>query len=269
MTSRTTILRAAMDPKLFRGWFKDFASWQAWFVFLRALFALPMTETDLAIFRACTGRTDPPAKTATEAWLICGRRAGKSFVLALIATYLACFHDYRKYLAPGERGVVMVIARDRRQARIIIGYIRGLLMGVAMLRALVEREAAEFFDLNNGVTIEVQTASFRSVRGFAVVAALLDELAFWPTDDAAEPDFEIINALRPGMASIPGAMLLCASSPYARRGALWDAHRRHYGKDGDSVLVWRASTRTMNPTITQSVVDAAMERDASARRPSG
>jgi hypothetical protein len=44
------------------------------------------------------------------------------------------------------------------------------------------------------------------------------------------------------MATIPGAMLLCASSPYARRGALWDAHRRHFGKDGDPILVWQADT---------------------------
>jgi hypothetical protein len=63
------------------------------------------------------------------------------------------------------------------------------------------------------------------------------------------------------MATIPNAMLLCASSPYARRGALWDAHRRHYGKDGDPVLVWRAPTRTMNPSVSQQVIDAATERD--------
>ena len=58
----------------------------------------------------------------------------------------------------------------------------------------------------------------------------------------------MINAIRPGMATIPGAMLLVRSSPYARRGALWDAHRRHFGKDGDPILVWQAPTRTMNPT---------------------
>src|SRR5436309_10261771 len=63
------------------------------------------------------------------------------------------------------------------------------------------------------------------------------------------------------MATIPNAMLLCASSPYARRGALWDAHRRHFGKDGDPVLVWRAPTRTMNPSVSQQVIDAAAERD--------
>ena len=67
---------------------------------------------------------------------------------------------------------------------------------------------------------------------------MLDELAFWPTDEgSSEPDVEVINAVRPGMATIPGAMLLCASSPYARKGALFDAHRRHHGKDGDPVLI--------------------------------
>jgi hypothetical protein len=63
------------------------------------------------------------------------------------------------------------------------------------------------------------------------------------------------------MATIPDALLLCASSPYARRGELWSAHRRHFGKDGDPVLVWQAPTRTMNPTIPQRVIDAAMEDD--------
>jgi hypothetical protein len=56
-------------------------------------------------------------------------------------------------------------------------------------------------------------------------------------------------------------MLLCASSPYARRGALWDAHRKHYAKDNDPVLVWQADTRTMNPTVSQTVIDEATERD--------
>jgi hypothetical protein len=70
----------------------------------------------------------------------------------------------------------------------------------------------------------------------------------------------VLNALRPGMATIPNAMLLCASSPYARRGALWDAYRKHHGKD-DPILVWKATTRAMNPTVPQHVIDAATERD--------
>jgi hypothetical protein len=56
-------------------------------------------------------------------------------------------------------------------------------------------------------------------------------------------------------------MLLCASSPYAQNGALYDAWRRYHSQDDASVLVWHAPTRTMNPTFPQATVDAAMERD--------
>src|SRR6516162_6348163 len=63
------------------------------------------------------------------------------------------------------------------------------------------------------------------------------------------------------MATIPNAMLLCASSPYAQRGALFTAFKQHFGKSDSPALVWKAPTRTMNPTVSQSVIDAAMERD--------
>ncbi len=256
-----TILDAVADDKLFAPWFRDRATWNAWFALLAALFGLPLTDEQLAIYRECTGRASPPTEPASEGWLICGRRAGKSFVLALIAIYLATFPDYRRYLAPGERGTVLIIATDRKQARTIFRYIRALLTQVPMLAKLIVREDRETFDLSNSVTIEVGTASFKSVRGYTIVAALCDEIAFWPTDDSAQPDYEILDALRPGMATIPNAMLLCASSPYARRGALWDAHRRHYGKDGDPTLVWQAPTREMNPTVPQRVIDEATEQD--------
>ena len=258
---RVTLIDAMADPNLFAPWFRDPASWSAWRAFLSALFALPMPDEQLAIYNRCTGRAEPPTAPAAEGWLVCGRRAGKSFILALIAVFLATFYDYRRYLAPGERGTVIVIATNTRQARVIFRYVRALLTGVPMLKRMIERETADTFDLTNGVTIEVGTTSFKTVRGYTIVAALCDELAFWPTDDSAEPDYEVLNALRPGMVTIPNAMLLCASSPYARRGALWDAHRRHFGKDGDPILVWHADTRTMNPTVPQRVIDEATERD--------
>ena len=56
----------------------------------------------------------------------------------------------------------------------------------------------------------MHAASFRSTRGYTTVAALLDEVAIWPCDElSAEPDVEVINSIRPGMATIPDAMLLC------------------------------------------------------------
>jgi hypothetical protein len=38
-------------------------------------------------------------------------------VLALIAVFLACFCDWAPFLSPDERGTIMVLAADRRQAR--------------------------------------------------------------------------------------------------------------------------------------------------------
>ena len=95
----------------------------------------------------------------------------------------------------------------------------------------------------------------------AVVAALCDEIAFWPSDNSVSPDYEILTAIRPGMANVPGAKLLCASSPYARRGALYEARQKHFGKENDRVLVWQAETRTMNPTVLQDFIDQAYEDD--------
>src|SRR5262245_61167004 len=87
---------------------RDRATWAAWRAFIAALFALPMTPEQQLIFEVCTGRQAPPTAPATEAWLICGRRAGKSFILALCAVYLAAFFDYRRALSPGEPGTVLV-----------------------------------------------------------------------------------------------------------------------------------------------------------------
>ena len=260
MKALTTLLDAIGDPKLFAPWFKKRASWENWFTFLAALFALPLTPQQLAIFTQCTGREVPPDKPINEVWLAIGRRGGKSFVLALIAVYLSCFHEYRQYLAPG--GTIIIIAQDRKAARTIFRYVKGLLTGVPMLARMIERETADSFDLTNRITIEIQTASFRATRGYTLVAALCDEIAFWRSDKSANPDKEILQAIRPATATIPNAMLLCASSPYARRGAMWDAYRKHFGKDSP-VLFWKAPTRTMNPSVPQSfisreIVDAAV-----------
>jgi hypothetical protein len=254
------ILQAIDDPHLFAPWFRDAGTWTAWRVFLCALFGLPMSDAELELFARCTGRSTPPVAASSEAWLICGRRSGKSVTLALIAVFLATFRSYADCLAPGERATVMVIASDRRQSRVIMRYVQGLLRSVPMLAATIENERAEGIDLEGNVTIEIHTASFRTVRGYTIVAALCDEIAFWPTENSVSPDTEILDALRPAMSTVSGGMLLCASSPYARKGALYDAHRRYYGKD-ENILVWQAPTRTMNSTVPQRVIDEAMERD--------
>ena len=250
------ILQAIADPNLFAAWFKDLETWAPWRTFLAALFGLRVEDEPL--YGRCTGGRLLPTEQASEAHLIVGRRGGKSFICALIGVFLATFRTY--HLAPGETGVVMLLAADRRQARVLFRYVKAFIEGVAMLRQMIENTTADAIALSNGITIEIHTASFRSVRGYTVVAALCDEIAFWRSEDSANPDTEILAALRPAMATIPDALILCFSTPYSRRGVLWNAYRQHFGKGGD-VLVWQAPTRTMNPSVPQTVIDNAYEED--------
>jgi hypothetical protein len=100
-----------------------------------------------------------------------------------------------------------------------------------------------------------------------LIAAILDEAAFFPADEtSANPDSEILNAVRPGLSTTNG-MLVVASSPYARRGELWNTYRRHYGPNGDpKILVAKGASRDFNPSLPQSVVDRALERDPASAR---
>ncbi|MGQ0557356.1 MAG: hypothetical protein ACT4PN_15595, partial [Nitrospiraceae bacterium] len=255
-----TILDAIHDPLLFCPLFKSLDTWRAWFTVLKAIFALEMTEEERRLFTQLTDRETPPVQQVQECWLVCGRRGGKSFIVALVAVFLACFKDYRPYLGPGERGVLMIIATDRKQARVIMRYILALIEQVPMLKHMVVRQDSESLDLDNMVSIEITTASYRTIRGYTVISALCDEISFWRSEDSANPADEILAALRPAMSTIPGALLIGLGTPYKRSGPLYDAHKRHYGQDSP-VLVIQADTRTMNPTVSQSVIDRAIEID--------
>ena len=51
------LLQAMRDPNLFGPWFKSQDSWRTWESFIAALFALPMDEAQVDLFRTCTGGT--------------------------------------------------------------------------------------------------------------------------------------------------------------------------------------------------------------------
>jgi len=236
-------------------------SWESWKVFLRAMFALPISEANMEINTAHTGRTDVATVPYNEVSLICGRRAGKTRIISLIGLYLAVFGDYSKKLARGEKGVVAIVAADMRQAVNCIDFIKGLLRGVPSLERMIVAETVDSVTLDNRIVIEVFPASFRLTRGSSLVAALLDELAFFRTaDTSANVDTDIVAALRPGLANLGGPLIM-ASSPYARRGALWNSYKAFWGVPAGRVLCWQGSSREMNPSLPAGVVDAAYADD--------
>lgn len=234
-------------------------SWALWRIVLKAAAGEPMSEPEVALFRTVAER-DPPGRRVKELWAIIGRRGGKDSIASAVAVELA-LADHSAHLRPGELGTVLCIANTARQAGIIFRYIRALIVGSPVLRPLIVRETADTLELSNATEIIVTPPNFRSVRGRTIVAAVLDECAFYADEESAIPDAELYAAILPAMATIPDALLIGISSPHGRSGLLFQKYAESYGKPDPSVLVIKGASRTFNPTLDQRIVDDALARD--------
>ena len=264
MKPQTTLRRALEDPLLLD---MGGPSWAAWRPLLLACMGEALRPDELEIFRKFTGRTEAPTKRVDEFWAVVGRRGGKTRGMAALAVYLAALCDHAHHLARGQRGFVLVVAPDLKQANELIGFCRGIFES-PILKQLVLRESADEIELRNRIVIRVQTPNFRRIRGFTAVAVILDEAAFWQSEESAQPDFEVLNAVRPCLATTSG-LLVGISSPHARKGILWEAFQRDYGPDGDpGILVGKGATLDFNldrlpdgSLTLQKWVDRRYERD--------
>jgi hypothetical protein len=244
--ARAGITEAMDDPALFGPWFAG-PSWASWRAILRAAFALPMSDEELGLFRAVAER-EPPTKRVRELYVIAGRRAGKDSIASLIAAWFGAFVSYEGLLRPGELAAVMCLAVDKPQAKIVHSFTKAYFSEIELLRGLVKRETQDGLELATGVELTVMASNFRSVRGRSIALAIMDELAFLRSDESANPDRATYDALVPGLATIPGSMLIGISSPHRRGGLLYEKWKAHYGRNDDSVLVIRAPSRVLNPT---------------------
>jgi hypothetical protein len=254
-------MRAALTDTDVFGQLVAGESWSAWRVLLVAAMGEHLTDEERVIFLELTGRPCEGGIRAEEFWAIVGRRGGKTRAIAILAAYIAALVDFSDVLAPGERASLPIMSASTWQAGKCFQYLDGIFSTVPSLKQLVVNQTADTISLSTHVDIEVRPASFRTARGGTCVAAICDEISFWRSDTSANPDVEILNAIRPALATT-GGMLACISSPYARRGELYNAWKRDYGPNGDpAILVAKAPSRTMNPSLSEKVVARAYERD--------
>lgn len=264
MRPLVSLREALADPALLGGAIPG-DSWRPWRTLLIAAMGEPLDDEERAIFTALTGRPQEPGQRVEELWAIVGRRGGKTRAAGTLAAYLAGLVDHTDALAPGERGTLPILAGTAMQAQKAFRDVTAILTLSPLLSTKLQGEpTSETLRLTTGVDIEVRPANFRSIRSITAVAAIADEIAFWAVDGAANPDAEVLAALRPALATTQGP-LICISSPYARRGRVWEAFKRDYGPTGDAaILVAKGTSRTFNPSLPQRVVDRAYQLDAAA-----
>jgi Terminase large subunit, ATPase domain len=224
---------------------------------LRATYGLSLNEAELAFYRRATGREEYIPREHDELSVVAGRQSGKtSRIAALIAVYEA-FRDHG--LPPDQRGYVFVIATAMKQAKIAFNFIKKYIHGSPTLKSLVLNTTRDEIELRNGVVIACRPCSYAAVRGYPVICVICDEMAFWCHEEtAANPEREVIEALRPGMATLYNTKLVKISTPFRKEGILYDEFQQRNELEH---LVWQVTTEEMNPAVTKQFLDKALQRN--------
>lgn len=264
------IIQACKDERLFRPYFgKEYPTFSTWRWIMRAIYGLPITsEKGREFIQQVTGR-DPDKLNPngySQVLALTGRRSGKSKSLAAVGAFESALAGHEEKLSPGEIGMVAVISPTKHQSNIVKTYIQGIFNSSAVLRNEIKRETATGLELRSGIHIGILAGDFRTVRGFTLLAAIVDELAFFGIDidnSKIRSDTELIAALRPGLATT-GGRLIGLSSVYAKRGLAYSTWQRDFGQDSaQHSLVIHAPSKVMNPTLDQRHIDAAIADDYS------
>lgn len=260
-------IREALSDDRLLGTLLPGKSWDAWRAILIAAMGEELTDEEMTLYEARTGRSTLPAGPVEELVCISGRRSGKTTAVGTLSTYLAALCDWSDVLNRGDRGVLPFLAQSQRTAKIAFRHANAAFNDIKALKRLVDGVTAETIALRNGVDLEIRPANFRSIRGITAIAAVADECAFWFSDEtSSNPDREILAALRPALITTRGPLIMC-SSVYGKKGELWEAYRRNYGPDGDpQVLVSFGSSKDFNETLPQKIIDKAVERDPDAAK---
>jgi hypothetical protein len=242
-----TIEEALLDPHLLRPALGDPATWTLWIALLKAAFAGELMRQEQELLAHVIGTRKLPRSRVRELWCVVGRRGGKSRIAAALAVYLALLAPHPP-LAKGEVGMILVMAKSVDQAASVFRYAMAFLKESPALQDEIDSATRHEIRLRNGIVIAIHASSFRSVRGRTLIAAIFDEVAYWPCEDSAEPDREVYRAVLPSLATTRG-MLVCISSGYRRVGLLYEKHRDFHNVDSDDVLVAQGATCIFNPTL--------------------
>jgi len=240
--------------------FKNLTTWSMWLVFLKSLFGLPLNSSELDAFKQCTGRAtyNPPPGGFPEAVAIAGVQCGKSSIAGALIGSAALTGD------PGT--VAIGVAQDHRGGmRVLLRYARAPFETLDMFKAEVSRDTSDYLELQRGTALAAYPCKPAALRGVKASIVVLDEPAHFISTDGRPTDLEMWRVAR-GRVAMTGGKIVAISSPYAQSGLLYELHKRHFGNDDSPTLVWQASSKMMNPLLSDDYLSRMEQDDPDAYR---
>lgn len=197
--------------------------------------------------------------------LIVGRRGGKSTIASIIALYSTIKVNWKPFLTKTPVATVLVLSHSVDFSEEILSILKDMVEASPILNRLRDpkkKNTSKIFHLkvpfllpNNKiqysrVRVKVGAASKRTTRGSAICTLLCDEIAFWNlAEDAADPDTEILRAVRPALAQFgKHGTIIKLSSPGIKQGVLYDEWLRREALKQD-LIQFKAPSWVWNTII--------------------
>jgi hypothetical protein len=215
----------------------------------RAFDGQPLTDAELEWFQRYTGRSAPRAGGYPYLVELFGRQCGKSEMAAAHGAQAGAVAA-----VSGQRDVAVVLmAQDTRASiRVAFTYIRRFFER-PLLRDLVVAVRQESIELAGNVSVVVMPCRPAAPRGLRVVRFVLDEFAHFLSTDNRPLDKQAWAAALPTLLTTAGK-LIALTSPRLLSGLAGALYQRHYGQDDSDVLIVRAPSIAMNPTLSDEAL---------------
>lgn len=197
-----------------------------------------------------------------------GRRSSKSLTAALVGVHTCVLRpDLRRYLRPRERGHVVAVATNLKQARLLVAAARSIVERSPLLAGLVEALTEDEIHFSTGWTFSAFACTSRGARGWPVACAILDEFAHFVDNEGNSAAESVWRALLPSTAQFGSeARVIACSTPWGDSGLFAQLFEQARSGELTDAVAHHATTRQANPTITEGFLEAEQARDPESFR---
>lgn len=204
-----------------------------------------------------------PEMAREHIFLLCGGRAGKTYVLGALRLVWGAYVRDLSSLAPGQRAVALSVAPKDVHRQEIINYQLGVIRSKPELKATIigprylkDDDAPEGFDIKRPdgqiVTFEGGTSNRGGYggRGRSLTDCLMDEAAFFQDAKNVVNDKDIFKAASPRV--LPGGQMIAPSTAWAKLGYHYDRWKENHGHPVNAIAV-HATTELLRPAAAPMV----------------
>jgi hypothetical protein len=180
-----------------------------------------LSEPDRTIAVEAFGPLETIPDVARRVVLLrCGRASGKSTLAAAFAIYKLVTADLTM-CGPADVPIALCTTPTKPLAKVMVGTARRMVEAAPALRALVTASSTDGFTLRRPDGREVafkaipKSRGGAAARGVSIIAAVLDEAEFLPTEESENApvrDSDLIGAMMPRL--LPSGALLLTSTPW-------------------------------------------------------